>query len=237
MNRLFAVLAVKTETWNQDLFSNLVWFHHLWDQYKIWKLYSVIYTFSLPRSKCCNLIDWWSVKISWSWHFEVPRRYFLKLGTQQSKRRNANNGSCLLRETASLLTFIMKVISVNFIACFLIICWFLQTLNYRGNEQNVLVLVQCHDGMIKNLINLVRVLHSSSTRARPNRLILSVTMHRIMTLDSNQNLKVMVDRLSIRYVRPTPEPWDTAPSQSCRWSGTQSSPQNCYIKRGIIFYE
>ena len=77
----------------------------------------------------------------------------------------------LLRETASPLTFIMNVISVDFIACFLIICWFLQTLNYRGNEKYVLVLVQCHDGMIMNSINLVCVLHSSSTRARPNRFI------------------------------------------------------------------
>ena len=42
---------------------------------------------------------------------------------------------------------------------------------YRGNEKYVLVLVQCHDGMITNSINLVCVLHSSSTRARPNRLI------------------------------------------------------------------
>ena len=48
--------------------------------------------FSLPRSKCYNLIGWWSVKILWSWHLEVPRWYFLTLGTQQSKRRNANNG-------------------------------------------------------------------------------------------------------------------------------------------------
>ena len=77
----------------------------------------------------------------------------------------------LLRETASLLTFIMNIISVNFIACFRIICWFLQTLNYRGNEKCVLVLVQCHDGMITNSINLVCVLQSSSTRARPNRFI------------------------------------------------------------------
>ena len=42
---------------------------------------------------------------------------------------------------------------------------------YRGNEKYVLVLVQCHDGMITNSINLVCVLHSSSTRARPNRFI------------------------------------------------------------------
>ena len=34
---------------------------------------------SLPSSKYCNLIGWWSIKISWSWHFEVPRRYFLTL--------------------------------------------------------------------------------------------------------------------------------------------------------------
>ena len=63
----------------------------------------------------------------------------------------------LLREMASLLTFIMNVISVKIIACFRIICWFLQTLNYRGNEKYVLVLVQCHDGMITNSINLVCV--------------------------------------------------------------------------------
>ena len=48
--------------------------------------------FSLPHSKCCNLIGWWSVKISWSWHFEVPRRFFLALDKQKSKRRNVNNG-------------------------------------------------------------------------------------------------------------------------------------------------
>ena len=36
-------------------------------------------SFSLPRPECCNLIGLWSVKISWSWHFEVPRRYFLTL--------------------------------------------------------------------------------------------------------------------------------------------------------------
>ena len=77
----------------------------------------------------------------------------------------------LLRETVSLLTFIMNVISINFIACFRISCWFLQTLNYRGNKKYVLVLYQCHDGMITNSINLFCVLHSSSTRARPNRLI------------------------------------------------------------------
>ena len=79
--------------------------------------------------------------------------------------------SVLLQEKVSLLTFIMNIISVNFIACFQIICWFLQTLNYRGNEKYVLVLVQCHDGMITNSINLVCVLHASSTRARPNRFI------------------------------------------------------------------
>ena len=46
------------------------------------------------------------------------------------------------------------MISVNYIACFRIICLFLQTLNYNGNEKYVLVLVQCHDGMIANEINL-----------------------------------------------------------------------------------
>ena len=94
----------------------------------------------------------------------------------------------LLRETASLLTFIMNVISVNFIACFRIICWFLQTLNYRGNEKYVLVLVQCHDGMITNSINLVCVLKTKQ--------IYLVRDHRIMTLDSNQNLIFLNNALS-----------------------------------------
>ena len=48
--------------------------------------------YSLPCSKLCNLIGWWSVKISWSWHFEVPRQNFLTLDMQQLKRYNANNG-------------------------------------------------------------------------------------------------------------------------------------------------
>ena len=59
-------------------------------------------SFSLPCSKCCNLIGWWSVKILWSWHFEVPRRYFLTLDTQQSKRRNANNGLRIVARNSPL---------------------------------------------------------------------------------------------------------------------------------------
>ena len=51
------------------------------------------------------------------------------------------------------------------------VCWFLQTLNYRGIEKYDLVLVQCHDGMITNSINIFCVFHSPSTRARPNRFI------------------------------------------------------------------
>ena len=78
----------------------------------------------------------------------------------------------LLRETASLLTFIMNIISVNFIACFRIICWFLQTQNYGGNEKYVLVLIQCHDHELdKYFLRLYLV-----------------SDHHIMTLDSNQNL-------------------------------------------------
>ena len=94
-----------------------------------------------------------------SWH----------LITHQSKGRDANNGSRIVaRNSEYTHTYYERV---NIIACFRIICWFLQTLNYRGNEKYVLVLVQCHDGMITNSINLVCVLHSSSTRARPNRFI------------------------------------------------------------------
>ena len=84
--------------------------------------------------------------------------------------------SVLLRETASVLTFIMNVISVNFTACFQIICWFLQTLNYRGNKKYVLVLD-------KSFLCLTLVFDSCKTKQ-----IYLVRDHRIMTLDSNQNL-------------------------------------------------
>ena len=92
----------------------------------------------------------------------------------------------LLRETASLFTFIMNVISFHFIACFQIICWFLQTLNYRGKEKYVLVLIQCHDGnheLDKSCLRLTLVFDSCKTKQ-----IYLVRDHRIMTLDSNQNL-------------------------------------------------
>ena len=94
-----------------------------------------------------------------SWH----------LITQQSKRHNVKNGSRIVARNGESTHIYYE--RVNFIACFWIICWFLQTLNYRGSEKYVLVLVQCHDGMITNSINLVCVLHSSSTRARPNRFV------------------------------------------------------------------
>ena len=96
-----------------------------------------------------------------SWH--------LITGTQQSKGRNANNSLRIVARNGESTHIYYE--RVNFIACFWIICWFLQTLNYRGNEKYVLVLVQCHDGMITNSINFVCVLKSSSTRARPNRFI------------------------------------------------------------------
>ena len=75
----------------------------------------------------------------------------------------------------------LNVINVNFIACFWIICLFLQTLNFKGNEKYVLVFVQCHDGMITNSINLF----ASYTRRKQ---IYLIRDHRFMTLDSNQNL-------------------------------------------------
>ena len=78
----------------------------------------------------------------------------------------------LLRETSSLLTFIMNVISVNFIACFQIICWFLQTLKYRGNEK--------YD---KSCLRLTLVFDSCKTKQ-----IYLIRDHPIMTLDEDQNL-------------------------------------------------
>ena len=45
------------------------------------------------------------------------------------------------------------------------------TINYRGNKKYVLALIQCHDGIITNSINLFFILHSSLTCVRPNRFI------------------------------------------------------------------
>ena len=49
-----------------------------------------------------------------SWH----------LITQQSKGRNANNGSRIVARNGESTHIIINVISVNSIACFRIICWF-----------------------------------------------------------------------------------------------------------------
>ena len=111
---------------------------------------------SLPRSNC-NMIGWWSVKISWSWH--------------NRKDVTLTMVCRLLRGTASQLHASLNENSIYVMACFRRICLILPNMDYRGNEKYDLVLVQCHDGMIMNSINLVCVLHSSSTRARPNRFI------------------------------------------------------------------
>ena len=108
----------------------------------IWLADEVIRYCDHDTSRCQNDI---------SWH----------LITQQSKGHNANNGSRIVARNGESTHIYYEC--VNFIACFQIICWFLQTLNCRGNEKYVLVLVQCHDGVITNSINLVCILHPSST--------------------------------------------------------------------------
>ena len=81
----------------------------------------------------------------------------------------------LLREIVSPLTFIFASYQCQFHSMISdkFVCFYLQTWKYRGNEKYVLVLVQCHDGMITNSINLICVLHSSWTSARLNRFISS----------------------------------------------------------------
>ena len=91
-----------------------------------------------------------------------------------------------LREKANPLTFFFECYQCWFHSMFSVslICLFLQTLNHKDNEKYVLVLVQCHDGIITNSINLVCVLHESKTSARPNRFISFVIIaswHRIRT--------------------------------------------------------
>ena len=71
--------------------------------------------------------------------------------------------------------------SVNVMLCFRIICLILPAINYRSGKKYVLVLVHCHDRIIRNLINLflrLTLVFNSCNLVRDNR---------IMTLDSNQN--------------------------------------------------
>ena len=68
---------------------------------------------------------------------------------------NTNNGlSIVARNGESTHMHLLNENSVYVIACFQRICLILQTINYWGNKKDVLVLIQCHDGIITNSINL-----------------------------------------------------------------------------------
>ena len=105
-----------------------------------------------------------------AWHFEVPRRYFLTLDTQQSKRRYVNNGLRIVKEWVHSHSS-LQVISVNFIA------WFLIDLFVSTNLELQRLREICsgprHVSWWDNheLDKSYCVLHSSSTHAGPNRFI------------------------------------------------------------------
>ena len=65
---------------------------------------------------------------------------------------------------------------------------------YTGNEKYVLVLVQCHDGMITNSTNLYLRLTLVFGMCKTKQIYL-IRDHRIMTLDSNQSLHVILQTL------------------------------------------
>ena len=63
--------------------------------------------------------------------------------------------SVLLWKTASpCLHAYLKERNVDVKVCFIIICLILQIINYWGNVKFVLFVIECHDGIIMNLINL-----------------------------------------------------------------------------------
>ena len=143
--------------------------------------------FSLPCSKCCNLISWWSVKILWSWHFEVPRRYFLTLDMQQSKRCNANNGLRIVARKASPLTCIFEQ-KQPLCHCMFSIILFNST-NYGLLRQREICSGPCpvswcnYHELDKVFLSLTLVFDLCKTKQ-----IYLVRDNCIMTLDSNQNL-------------------------------------------------
>ena len=58
------------------------------------------------------------------------------------------------------------------IACFGTIPSIKRAMNYRGSKKYVLVLVQCHDGVITNSINHSWLLHLSLTCEKTKRLVI-----------------------------------------------------------------
>ena len=88
------------------------------------------------------------------------RTQVIRLNSGNLGPQKTDSGVFIIISHASL-----NEISVYVIACFRRICLIVQNIDYRGNEKYVLVLVQCHDGIITNSINHFLVLHSSWTRA------------------------------------------------------------------------
>ena len=74
--------------------------------------------------------------------------------------RTYGSTRALLKENHNVIAYFGEIYSI------------LQITNYKGNEKYFLVLVHCHDGIIVQLVSLYCVFHSSSTHAKPKRLIL-----------------------------------------------------------------
>ena len=75
----------------------------------------------------------------------------------------------------------------NVIACFCRNSLILQTYNYRGNKKYVLFLVQCHNGIITNSINLFLRVTLCFDSCKIKQIYL-IHYNRIVILDLNQNL-------------------------------------------------
>ena len=88
--------------------------------------------------------------------------------------------------------------------CFRRICLILQKKYYRVNEKYVLVLVQCHDGIITNSINLFLRLTLIFDSCKTKQIYLVRDNH-ILTLDSNQNLIILqsegANRLTLDFLQ------------------------------------
>ena len=96
----------------------------------------------------------------------------------------------LLQETVSTLTCIFEQNTVSMsLHVYLRMYLILQTINYRGNKKFVLVLVQCHDGIIMNSLNLFSHLTLIFDSYKTNLYRLSI-LHKDNGLEPEPNFKI-----------------------------------------------
>ena len=139
-------------------------------------------TFLFHHWICYNLIGCWSLQRLWSWHFRVLTWSFLTLDTQTW--HNAINDLHIVGiKSNNTRIMLLNKNCVVVIAFFRESCLILQTVNCRGNEKYVLVLVQCHNRIITSLMNVF--LHLVCKLWQSTKMMDLIHNYSIMALDSN----------------------------------------------------